>query len=80
MSKTCIKDSASPLRTFKQVVEVLWVFVGQLASMLKAVKVGGLTKSSVLRPELNQTSAARVRVPDDFDHLQCLMDCNFAAL
>ena len=60
--------------------EVLWVSVCQRASKLPAVKVGGLTKSSAVRPELNQKSAALVRVPDNFDHSQCLRDCNFAAL
>ena len=54
--------------------------VHQRAPKLPAVKVGGLIKSSAMRPESNQTSAAWVWVPDDFDHPQCLMDCNFAAL
>ena len=38
-------------------------FVGQRASKLPAVKGGGLTKNSAIRPESNQPSAARVRVP-----------------
>ena len=47
---------------------------------LLAVKVGGLTKSSAARPESKQTSAAWVRVTENFDNPQCLMDCNFVAL
>ena len=54
--------------------------VCQRTSKLLAVKVGGLIKSSAMWPKLNQTSAARVRVPDNFDHPQSLKDCNFAAL
>ena len=50
------------------------------ASKLLAAKIGGLTKNSATLPESNQTSAARVRVLDDFNHPQCLRDCNFAAL
>ena len=33
--------------------EVLWVFVGQRAAVLQAVKVGGQKKNSAERPGLN---------------------------
>ena len=69
---TCIKNPASPLNWtwvckggWYLSKEVLWVSVGQLAAKLQAVKVGGVTKNSAIRPKLNLTSAARVRLPDN---------------
>ena len=46
--------------------EVLWVSVCQRAPKSPAVKVRGLTKSSAMRPESSQKSAAQVRVPGQF--------------
>ena len=54
--------------------------ISQEAQKLPAVKVEDLTKDSSAPPESNQTSAARIWVPDFFDHSHCLTDCIFVAL
>ena len=58
--------------------EELWVSVCQRAPKLSAVKVGCLTKHSAARTELNKMSVAWIQVLDDFDHPQCLRNCDFA--
>ena len=45
--------------------EVFWFSVGQRTAKLQVVKDGDLKKNPAVRLELNQTRAARVRVPDD---------------
>ena len=54
--------------------------VGQRASKLLAVKVGGLKKKSALRPKCVQARLARPRLCLGSNHSQTLSNSNFAAL
>ena len=51
-----------------------------MASKLPAVKVGGLTKKSAIRPLPHSNQSARVRGGPGSNHSQTLMAGNFAAL
>ena len=54
--------------------------VGQRATKLLAVKVGGLKKKSAGRPRPHSNQSARVRTPAPSNHSQSLMAGNFAGL
>ena len=54
--------------------------VGQRASKLPAVKVGGHKKKSADRPRSLSNQSARIRVVPGSNHSQSLMASNFEAL
>ena len=54
--------------------------VGQRASKLPAVKVGGLKKKSAIRPRPQSASLPRFEPQTRTNHSQSLMAGNFAAL
>ena len=54
--------------------------IGQRASKLPAVKVGGHKKKSAGRPRTHSNQSAQVRFPSRSNHSQSLMASNFATL
>ena len=54
--------------------------VGQRASKLPAVKVGGLKKKSAAQPWPHSNQSASVRSRTNLNHSQSLMAGNFAAI
>ena len=54
--------------------------VGQRASKLLAVKVGGLKKKSAARPGPHSNQSAEIRDRPGSNHSQSLIAGNFAAL
>ena len=55
-------------------------YIGQRASKLLAVKVGGLKKKSTIWPRPLSNQSARVQLQPGLNLSQSLTDSNFAAL
>ena len=68
------------LRRFRSFNALNMGFVGQRASKLLAVKVGGLKKKSAAQPQPHSNQSAQVRLRPGSNHSQSLTDSNFAAL